>query len=74
MKLFILNKDDFDFDTTHQSVQKMVHSTAYHILLKEIAINKNPPPKIKVSINELEDYSFEFVSKSDNVYFYNYIS
>ena len=74
MKLFILNKDDFDFDTTHQSVQKMVHSTAYHILLKEIAINKNPPPKIKVSINEFEDYSFEFVSKSDNVYFYNYIS
>ena len=74
MKLFILNKDDFDFDTTHQSVQKMVHSTAYHILLKEIAINKNPPVKIKVSINELEDYSFEFVSKSDNVYFYNYIS
>ena len=74
MKLFILNKDDFDFDTTHQSVQKMVHSTAYHILLKEIAINKNPPLKIKVSINELEDYSFEFVSKSDNVYFYNYIS
>lgn len=74
MKLFILNKDDFDFDTTHQSVQKMVHSTAYHILLKEIAINKNPPAKIKVSIDEFEDYSFEFVSKSDNVYFYNYIS
>jgi septum formation inhibitor MinC len=74
MKLFVLNKADFDFDTTHQSVQKLIHSTAYHLLLKDLAIKKEPPKKIKVNIDGFEDYIFEFVSSSNNVYFYNYIS
>lgn len=73
MRLFVLNKQDFDLDTTHQSIQKMIHSTAYHILLKELAITKKPPSKIEVRINGFEDYDFEFVSNSDDVYFYNYI-
>lgn len=73
MKLFVLNKEDFDFDTTFQSVQKMIHSTAYHTLLKDLAIKKEPPLKIDVKIEGIEDYSFEFVSCSNDVYFYNYI-
>jgi septum formation inhibitor MinC len=73
MKLFVLNKDDFDFDTTHQSVQKMIHSTAYHILLKDLALKKEPTKKIEVKIDGFEEYTFEFVSNSDDVYFYNYI-
>jgi hypothetical protein len=74
MKLFVLNKEDFDFDTTHRSVQKLIHSTAYHLLLKDLAIKKEPPKKIKVNIDGFEDYIFEFVSSSNDVYFYNYIS
>lgn len=73
MRLFVLNKEDFDFDTTHQSFQKMIHSTAYHTLLRELAINKKPPVKIEVRIKGFEDFDFEFVSNSDDVYFYNYI-
>jgi len=74
MKLFVLNKEDFDFDTTHQSVQKMIHSTAYHILLKDLALKKEPPKVIEVKIDGFEDYIFEFVSVSNEVYFYNYIA
>jgi hypothetical protein len=73
MKLFVLNKEDFDLDTTHQSVQKMIHSTAYHILLKDLAFKKEPPKKIEVKINGFEDYIFDFVSSSNDVYFYNYV-
>lgn len=74
MRLFVINKDDFDFDTTYRGFQKMIHSTAYHILLKELAIKKQPPLKIEVRIDGFENYDFEFVSNSGDIYFYNYIS
>lgn len=69
MKLFVLNKEDFDND--FPATQKEVHRIAYNYLLKELAQKGLHPLNFKIDY-DLWVVEFNFVNKIENVYFYSY--
>ena len=71
MKLFITNKDVFDNDCPSQESQKIVHKTAYNILLQSLGLKNGIPKQIRF------DYDFWFIEFNftncvNGVYFYTY--
>ena len=71
MKLFVINKDDFDNDFKSQSSQKEIHKTAYNYLLQCIGYDNSIPNIIEFKY-DIFKITFTFISEKNNVYFYEY--
>lgn len=70
MKLFILNKKDFDEHFMAES--KSIHISAYNILKQSIETNYAIPILIRVNLGNSEVH-FEFVNKSAGTFYYEFI-
>lgn len=73
MKLFIINKSDFDFDATFEDAQKEIHKKAFNELQRCIVCFDEPPENIIITYDEFE-WSFNFVKQKNDFYIYKYIN
>jgi hypothetical protein len=69
MKLFIVNKDDFDND--FPSSQKIIHRKAFNLLMQSIGFDERIPKVIDFDF-EMSKLQFTFLSEKNDVYFYEY--
>ena len=69
MKLFIVNKDEFDRD--FPSSQKEVHRKAYNYLLQSLGYDESIPSNIEFDY-DMFLVNFEFTNKVGDVYFFLY--
>lgn len=72
MKLFIINKAEFDSDASFEEAQKTIHKKAYNELLRHTVCFDAPPETIKVIYDDFE-WDFEFVSQKNDFYIFKYI-
>jgi hypothetical protein len=71
MKLFVLNKEDFDSDFKSVESQKSIHKKAYNYLLQSLG-NKNKKPDLIRFDYDLWFIEFKFNNVVNDVYFYSY--
>lgn len=69
MKLFIVNKEDFDFDFPNS--QSVLHKKAYNFLLQSIGYDDSIPDNIEINY-DMFVVNFEYLNKKNDVYFYQY--
>lgn len=77
MKLFITNKKDFDnvFNdeiNNRYKTSKEIHQEAFNILKKSLDINNSIPLLLMPSYKDDGVVLFDFVTKKEDVYFYEY--
>jgi len=72
MKLFLLNKDEFDKDFQSEATQKAIHKTAYNHLLTSIGMIEEIPDVIEFYYDG-EYIRFDFKRAKAGIYFYLYI-
>jgi len=69
MKLFIVNKEEFDKDFPFS--QKEIHRKAYNHLLQCLGYDESVPNSIDFDF-EMFNIKFEFTNKVGDVYFFLY--
>jgi len=73
MKLFITNKYDMEDEVKEFQIDpKVVHSIAYHELLKSIDIDECIPLKLAVKFNEDDIVLLNFVTTKNDIYYFNF--
>ena len=72
MKLFILNKAEFDSDASFEQAQKTIHQKAYNELLRHTVCFDKAPETIKVVYEDFE-WDFEFVNQKGDFYIFKYV-
>lgn len=76
MKLFITNKQEFenvfdDFNSKSFST-KVIHSSAYHQLLKSIDIDNCIPLMLTPSYDQEGVVILDFMTKKNDIYYYTF--
>ena len=71
MKLFIVNKEEFDKDFQSRESQKTIHRKAFNLLLQSIGYDDTIPNHIEFDF-EIFEISFEFTNQVGDVYFFLY--
>lgn len=71
MKLFIVNKEEFDNDFQSRESQKAIHKKAFNSLLQSIGYDDSIPDNIWFEY-EMFNVNFEFTNQVGDVYFFLY--
>lgn len=71
MKLFIVNKDQFDNDFQSRDSQKTIHKRAFNYLMQSIGYDDSIPENIEFNY-EMFLVNFEFTNQVGDVYFFLY--
>jgi hypothetical protein len=69
MKLFIVNKEEFDKE--FPGSQKEIHRKAFNYLMQSIGYDDTIPNVIKIDA-EFRTVVFELVNSKNDVYFYSF--
>jgi hypothetical protein len=72
MKLFILNKEEFDQDASFEQAQKEIHKKAFNELFRYNVCFDEPPENIKVIYDDFE-WEFNFVKQKNDFFIYKYV-
>jgi hypothetical protein len=71
MKLFIVNKEEFDNDFQSRESQKAIHKRAFNYLMQSIGYDDSIPNMIEFDF-EMFNVNFEFTNQVGDVYFFLY--
>lgn len=71
MKLFIVNKEEFDNDFQSRDSQKTIHRRAFNSLMQSIGYDDSIPDNICLDY-EMFNVNFEFTNQVGDVYFFLY--
>jgi hypothetical protein len=71
MKLFIVNKEEFDTDFQSRDSQKTIHRKAFNSLMQSIGYDNSIPNFINFDY-EMFNVEFEFTNQVGDVYFFLY--
>jgi hypothetical protein len=71
MKLFIVNKEEFDNDFQSRESQKAIHKRAFNSLMQSIGYDDSIPDNIYFDY-EMFSIRFEFTNQVGDVYFFLY--
>lgn len=71
MKLFIVNKEEFDNDFQSRESQKTIHKKAFNYLMQSIGYDDSIPNSIEF-YHEMFLVNFEFTNQVGDIYFFLY--
>jgi len=72
MKLFITNKPYFEYTFENTEITKAVHKKAFNELKNSIDVNNSIPLMLTPSYDDEGICLFYFVTKKEEIYFYEF--
>jgi len=73
MKLFIINKSDFEFDTTFEKTQKEIHKKAFNELQRCVVCFEEAPLEIRIHYQDCI-FEFVFIKQKNDFFIYKYVN